>query len=60
MGGGRDHLGVGNGIEVAGEDPAGDQSGEVGHIHHKGGVDLVGYLAQDRKVGVARVGGVAG
>src|SRR3954452_6000347 len=50
----------GTGVKVAGEDLAGDQPGEVGHVDQEGGVDLVGDLAEEPKVRVAGVGGVAG
>jgi hypothetical protein len=44
---------VWDGVKVAGEDLAGDQPGEVGHVDQEGGVDLVGDLAEEPKVRVA-------
>ena len=60
VGGGGDHLGVGHRVEVAAEHLAGDQPGEVGHVDHEHGPDLVGDLAEDAEVDLARVGAVAG
>ena len=53
-------VGVRNRVEVAGEHLAGDQAGEVGHVDHQRGADLVGDLAHGREVDLARVGRVAG
>jgi hypothetical protein len=60
VGGGGDHLGVGHRVEVAAEHLAGDQAGEVGHVDHEHGPDLVGDLAEDAEVDPARIGAVAG
>ena len=45
-------------ILIAGEDLAGHQAREVGHVDHKGGAHFVGYLAHCREVDPARIGGV--
>ena len=55
-----DHLGVRDGVLVAREDLAGHQPGEVGHVDHQGGADLVGDLAHLREVHPPRVRRVAG
>ena len=47
-------------VLVAREHLAGDQPGEVGHVDHQGGADLVGDLAHLGEVHPARVGRVAG
>ena len=56
----RDHVRVRYRIEVAGEDTTRDEPGEMRHVDHERRVDLVGDLAQDAEVRVARVRGVAG
>ena len=50
MGGGGNDVGVGDGVVGAGEtvNLAGDESGEVGHIDHEDGSDLVG-LSRGRR-----------
>ena len=53
MGGGGDDVGVGYG---GGVDAASYESGEVGHVHHEGGADLVGDGAHAGEVELARVG----
>ena len=58
--GASDDLGVRDRVEVAGEYLAGDQAGEVCHVHHERGADLVGDLTHDPEVHQAGVGGVAG
>ena len=58
--GGGDDLGVRHRVEVAGEDLARDQAGEVRHVDHERGADLVGDLPHDPEVHQPRVGGVAG
>jgi hypothetical protein len=60
VGGGGDDLGVRDRVEVAGEDLAGDETGEVRHVDHERGADLVGDLAHDPEVHQAGVGRVAG
>ena len=47
-------------VLVAGEDLARHQAGEVRHVDHQGGADLVGDLAHLREVHPARVRRVAG
>ena len=39
---------------------AGDQAGEVRHVDHEIGADLVGDLAEAAKIDDARIGGAAG
>ena len=56
----RRDVGVRHGVEVAGEHLAGDEPGEVGHVDHQHGADLVGDLAHRREVDLARVRRVAG
>ncbi len=51
---------VGHRILVAGEHLARDQTGEVRHVDHQRGADLVGDLAHLGEVHPARVGRVAG
>ncbi|CAB4721675.1 unannotated protein [freshwater metagenome] len=60
VGGRGDDVGVGHRVLVAGEDLARDETGEVRHVDHQGGTDLVGDLAHLGEVHPARVGGVAG
>ena len=43
-----------------GNTPGGDQAGEVRHVHHEVGADLVGHLANAGEVDGARIGGAAG
>ena len=43
-----------------GVDPGGDEPGEVGHVDHQEGADLVGDLPEAREVEHARVGRPAG
>ena len=50
----------GTGILVAGEDLAGHQAREVGHVDHEGRPDLVGDLPHLGEVDPPRVGRVAG
>ena len=58
---GRGHdVGVADRVEVAGEDLAGDEPGEVRHVDHERRADLVGDLAEDAEVDLARIGAVAG
>ena len=49
------------GVVGAGEavDLAGNESGEVGHVDHEDGSDLVGDLAEDAEVDLPGVGAVA-
>ena len=56
----RHHLSVGDRVLVTGEYLAGHQAGEVSHVDHEDGSDLVGDLAHLREVHPARVGGVPG
>jgi hypothetical protein len=51
---------VGHRVEVAAEHLARDQPGEVGHVDHEHGPDLVGDLPEDAEVDLARIGAVAG
>ena len=60
VGRGRDDVGVRHRVLVAGEDLAGDQAGEVGHVDHQRRADLVGDLAHLGEVHPARVRRVAG
>ena len=62
MGGCGDDVGVCDGVVWAGEavNLAGDESGEVGHVDHEDGSDLVGDLAEDAEVNPARIGAVSG
>ena len=53
-------VGVGNRVEIPGEHLSGHQPGEVGHVDHEGGTDLVGDVGQDGEVGVPRIGRVPG
>ena len=53
-------CGVRDGVLHAGEDLAGDEPGEVGHVDHEGRADLVGDLAHAGEVDAAGVGRVAG
>ena len=46
----RDDVGVRDRVVVAGEDLAGDEAGEVRHVDHEHGADLVGHLAHPREV----------
>jgi hypothetical protein len=55
----RDDVCVRDRVEVAGEHPAGDEAREVRHVDHERRVDLVGDLAQDAEVRIARVRRVA-
>mmetsp|Transcript_96733 Transcript_96733/g.269173 ORF Transcript_96733/g.269173 Transcript_96733/m.269173 type:complete len:376 (-) Transcript_96733:96-1223(-) len=55
--GGRDDVGVGQGIRV---DARGDQAGIVGHVHHEVGADFLGDLAKALEVDAQRVGRGAG
>ena len=57
--GGGDDVGVRDRVLVAGEDLAGHQPGEVGHVDHQGRADLVGDLAHPGEVDPAGVGRVA-
>ena len=47
-------------VEVAGEDLAGHEPGEVRHVDQQHGPDLVGDLAHRGEVDLAGIGGVAG
>ena len=58
--GGGGQVRVRHRVLVAGEHLAGHQAGEVRHVHHQRGADLVGDLAHRGEVHPARVGGVAG
>ena len=60
VGRGGDDVGVCDGVVWAGEavDLAGDETGEVGHVDHEDGSDLVGYLAEDTEVDSSGVGAV--
>ena len=60
VGGRGDDVGVRDRVLVAGEHLAGDQAGEVRHVDHERGADLVGDLAHLGEVDPARVGRVAG
>ena len=53
-------MGVGHRVLVAGEHLARDQTGEVRHVDHQGGADLVGDLAHLGEVDPARIRRVAG
>ena len=53
----RDHVGVRHRVGVQ---AGGDEAGEVGHVDHQLGADLVGDLAEAREVELARVGRPAG
>ena len=52
-----DDMGVRDGVGVQ---PRGNQPGEVRHVDHEVGADLVGDLAEGREVELTRVGGPAG
>jgi hypothetical protein len=58
--GGGNHVRVRNRILVAGEDLPGDQTGEVRHVDHQGGPDLVGDLPHRREVDPPRISRVPG
>ena len=58
VGGGGDDVGMRHRILVAGEHLAGDQAGEVGHVDHQGGTDLVGDLAHGGEVDPPRIRGI--
>ncbi len=53
-------VGVGDRVFLALEHLAGDQTGEVGHVHHQDGADLVGDLAHPAVVDVPGIGAEAG
>ena len=55
-----DDVGVRHRILVTGEHLPGDQPGEMRHIDHQSGADLVGDLTHGREVDPARVGRIAG
>ena len=57
VGGEGDDVGVGHRVRV---DAAGDEPGDVGGVEHEQRADLVGDLAQGRRVDDAGVGGGAG
>ena len=57
VGGEGDDVRVGHRVRV---DAAGDQPGDVGGVEHEQRADLVGDLAERRRVDDARVGGGAG
>src|SRR4030095_8815214 len=56
--GGGDDVRVRHRVEVAGEDLAGNESGEVGHVHHEGGANLVCDFPHDAEVHLSGVRGV--
>ena len=60
VGRGGGDVGVRHRVLVAGEHLARDQAGEVRHVDHQGGADLVGDLAHLGEVHPARVRRVAG
>ena len=60
MGCGGDDMRMWDGVVVAGEHLARDETGEVRHVDHEGGADLVGDLSHDSKVHEAWVRAVAG
>ena len=55
-----DDVRVRDRVEVAAEHPAGDEAGEMRHVDHQVGPDLVGNLAKARKVEHAGIGGPSG
>ena len=57
MGGGGDHVGVGEG---GGMHACGNQTGDVGHVHHQDSADLVANFTELGEVDGAAVGGGAG
>jgi hypothetical protein len=52
--GGHD-IGKGDRIKVPGEHVSGHQPGEMGHVDHERGSDLVGDLGQGGEIGVPRI-----
>ena len=56
MGGGADHVGVGDG---GGVEAGGHQSGDVGHVHEEVGPHLMGDVGKGLEVDDAGIGGGA-
>jgi len=53
-------MGVRHRVFVALEDLPGDQAGEVRHVDHEGGTDLVGDFRHPGEVHPARIGRITG